>query len=221
MAEDVKEAAKKPSHFWRNCIFVGIGLVALGVLVIVFIFIYANFINNPYLGSKTANKSSNSTTTTASTASSGNWTLKMTSPFSITGPLTSLTGQGQSTINIAIKGTEGEKFSGSGPWSSEAHGSVGASTETTNLSGTMTINGQISNGKLTFLPAFNETSCRTEVVTPIGSQVTTTCDANSIPDQKTITIALTDGATATADVATNFGEYSYDWKENWTITKSK
>jgi hypothetical protein len=141
----------------------------------------------------------------------------MTSPFSTTGPETNLVGEGTATINFSISGNQ---FSGTGEWSSELSGTVGPSTETSTVSGSVTINGTIQNGKLSFLPVFTETSCRNEIVTAIGSQVTTDCNPNSIPDQETIVIEPEDNATATADVATNFGSYSYNWKENWSLSRA-
>lgn len=215
VGQSVQNQTNSSSHPGRNFCIVSTILVFLGVLALVIWFVYANFINNPSLNTGKTNNSKSTTTSTG-----GNWTLTMTSPFSTTGPETNLTGEGKTTINFTMPSSEGQKLSASGPWSSELRGTVGPSTETATVSGTITLNGEIKNGKLTFLPAFQETSCRTEIVTPIGSQVTTNCDPNSIPDQKTIIIEITDGATAFADVATNFGNYSYNWKENWTLKKA-
>jgi hypothetical protein len=211
--QNVQNQTNRSSHPGRNFCIASAIIVFLGFLAIVIWFVYVNFLNNPSANSGKTNNSKSSNT-------SGNWTLTMTSPFSTTGPETSLTGEGKTTINFTMPSSEGQKFTASGPWNSELHGSVGPSTETTTITGKITLNGEIKNGKLTFLPEFKETSCRNEIVTPIGSQVTTNCDPNSIPDQKTITIETTNNATAYADIATNFGLYSYNWKENWKLTKT-
>lgn len=192
-------------------------LKTIGIIVGVLILIIAIMFLRFWLSNRTNSAASSTKTNTVST--SGNWTLSMTSPVSMTGPETSLQGEGRTSISLQIPSKSGEKITATGDWTSETSGTVGMGTTTGTVTGKITVTGEVKNNKFVFTPTYLPEVCTGTVSTPIGGSTSNTCDPNSIPQPKSITIDITENATATNDVATNYGSYSYDWKEIWKLTK--
>jgi hypothetical protein len=218
---DPKEP-KKPSFLRRNCLWIVLLFGGLFLLTIIILYILVNLQNFGIisLGIPDFTHPGSSNTTTSS-SSKGNWTLTLVSPTSMTGPETSITGEGKSTITFQMPSKDGAKFTATGDWKSEANGTVGAGTSTGTVNGKISISGETNNGKLIFSPTYSPEDCFGNVVTPIGGRTSTTCDPNSVFPVHTVTIDIKENAKTTKDSATNYGLYSYDWKENWTLTKAK
>ena len=217
------EPPKKNSCL-KNFLIILIIIIVLGVLA-PFGFIFLRGSDSPFWANITKKLDGTNTNTNSSTNSSttysGDWTLSMTSPISMTSIQTRLEGTGSAKATFTIPSKEGGTFTSTGNWTSEAHGVVGASNDSSNIDGKINLSGEIKDGKLHFNITYSEEKCTTVVSTPIGGITNTTCNPESVPDPHDITIDITDGAIVSQNIPKTGTNYSYNWLENWTLTRNK
>jgi len=166
-------------------------------------------------------QTSTSTTTntpTNTTNTSGNWSLNMKSDATITGIESSIHSMGVGNVNFAMP-TAGQKVTAVMPYTSEGTGTVGQSSETANLEGTINITAEIKNNKLHLVYTYLFTKCVATVSTPVGGIVNNECPI--VPESHTTDIEIADGKTATVHSDESVSGSTSTWLETWTLNKAR
>ena len=185
--------------------------VFIGIIVFIGLLFFLWWISN-----RDYKPTSTSLTTTTSNAS-GTWTLDMNGTSTMTGLQTDLSSADSGSVTFAMP-AEGGTFQATGDWSAEAGGTVGASTNTGESNGKITLSGARKNGKLSITSTLTGLACLGTTTTPIGGATSTDC-GQSTP--RTFEVDILDNATAASTSSQDYGAYKYNRVENWKLTKVK